>query len=305
MGFFGFLKKKPGEGLAAPSKPGEKESVQGTPSTPASLDDVPLPGMQQPEKTSDPSIESPDPSMIDAPPQALGMPFDMSPKNDVLAENGSVSDAADEGLESAAQEAPSMLPESLMTPAPRSTMPRSRTVSVDSVQELPVTEEENLDALPVQGKTPEQEWNRPSRPTASHELPISQKDDLLEDVPDFTAEDISKAEQAQHAPEQEPEHEELKPEPVHYELPSLDDIQPPDQPMENAPDELYVPGVSYRDAISNIKKLKASAQRGEASMSKLSLSISDHAEQVSGFADALNEVQEQLLAMDNIMLEQR
>ncbi len=292
MGFFGFLKKKPGEGLLAPSKPGEKPEP--APIMDASLDDVPAPDMQGMSDTLDPR-------MMDAPPVAPDAPLDAPPGDDMPADTPPASPAHDTP-ESVVRDLPSMLPESLMAPAPRSAQRDDRAVSVDAV--LPVTEEEDIDALPVQGKTPEQPWTRPERVTASHELPISQEEeDVLEDIPDFSPEDIARAEEERHAEEQAPQ--ELKPEPVRYDLPDLDDIRPPQQPPASGPDELYVPAVSYRDAISNIKKLKTSAQRGETSMSKLSTGISEHAEQVSGFADALNEVQEQLLAMDNIMLEQR
>ena len=280
MGFFGFLKREP---LRAPEMPAVQASSAALP--PATPD---LYGEE-----------------IPPPPPSDAFLFDTKPWEVII--HDEVHHDADLDL----------LPkESPREPAPELSEPEPATKAAELAPTPPPVHLELQTPAPRPQQEPKarEDWTSFPAPTApmAQSLAEEGRREPPFDLPDFTDEEISAAEQMMRRRQEEREREremerekeeeekeETESEAVR-ERPEPIPILPP--PM---PDAFYVPVHVYRESLAVIGSLKASLKRGDAALSQMGVSMSSHTQSFAAFADEVNAVQESLMQMDNIMISQR
>ncbi len=294
MGFFGFLKKK--KALDAPQKPEAKglETQGSTSAGPGALGDpfsIPQEAPASPPGAATPTLpgldDVPPAPTLDAPPHPP--PPDLFPDaethftQDVTGETSETGTKPEEPAQEAGPELASIPEES-----------RGAAALPEIPEGLQATDIPEATDAPEVLSTPELP---PLEKSAAEKGEAATKQDqegavgAPDDLPDFSEEELEKAKMVSE-----------KPEPVTYELPSLDEeLPPPTQPVRERPDELYLPAAAYREAIENAKRLKSAAQKGRTAMNKMITSIGEHEQKYQKFADALNDIQESLLAMESIL----
>jgi hypothetical protein len=76
----------------------------------------------------------------------------------------------------------------------------------------------------------------------------------------------------------------------------------PELPVEMQ-ESLYVPAVSYRDALHAIKAFRKSVKGGDAALDTFTQLTAAHGAELSVFAEQLNQMQEELIRMDGLISE--
>lgn len=129
-------------------------------------------------------------------------------------------------------------------------------------------------------------------PTTPEAQPAPAKEAPL-DLPDFTDEQIAKAEKLTPKVEA-PKLEKAQ------ELPALEPLPALEEPA--AP---FISVQQYQEALELIRTFKSSVRKGDLALAKLGSSTMAHKQPFARFAEEVNSLQEKFIAIDNIMISQR
>ena len=268
MVFFGFLKKK---GIDAPTKPeGISSSADET---------APKSALPPPPHSEEVFSSMPDP-LADVPPLPDKAPLPDAPQP--APDNLTAFSAIPDAKLSDASQPPAVQPLPGLDAEPTPDAKLSDVSSSPAVQPLPgLDAEPTLDAKLSADVAPVPDDAPSSFPSPAEKLP------------DFTEDEIATAERMEQPVALAPHRSKEEP------LPAFQDVE------GTAESTLYVSASQYRDALRAIAKLKETARSGAAGLKSFDENLEEHKTPYLKFADTLNTVQEQLIAMDNMLLNQR